>query len=125
MVGFDIRLKGILTERNITQQDIADATGITAATISRYVCGERKPTAEVLGIIASSLGVSADYLLGLSPPSANELSPKHLRLIELFETASMSRRIQQAVIDILEEYTQAISMTVETTVKKKYEDERR
>ena len=41
-------------------------SGMSAATISRYLCGLRCPTVENLSRIAAALNTSSDYLLGLN-----------------------------------------------------------
>lgn len=60
------RLAKVLKENNITQRELAERTGTTECTISRYVSGERVPHANNLCKIAKALNVSTDYLVGLS-----------------------------------------------------------
>lgn len=57
-------LYNILLEKGISQLELSNGTNITTATISRYISGKRKPSAENVKIIADFLGVSIDYLLG-------------------------------------------------------------
>lgn len=58
------RVKDELWDRRMDQKDLAAKTGITTATISRYLAGKMKPSAENLVSIAEALGVTTDYLLG-------------------------------------------------------------
>ncbi len=60
------RLSQLIQEKNITQRELANKTGMTECTISRYCSGERTPHADNLRRIAKALDVSSDYLLGLS-----------------------------------------------------------
>ena len=44
----------------------ADQTGIPEATVSRYLSGVHSPKIEYVAKLAAAIGVSVDYLLGLS-----------------------------------------------------------
>ncbi|MDF2595675.1 MAG: transcriptional regulator [Clostridia bacterium] len=69
---FKERLLEQLKKSGVTQQELAFKTEITPATISRYITGKRKPTGENVNRIAKELGISADYLLGITNnPIAN------------------------------------------------------
>lgn len=57
-------IKDLLDMKNISQKDLADMTGITEATISRYINGTREPKGSLLRLIADRLNVSVDYLMG-------------------------------------------------------------
>ncbi len=64
MSDFGARLKRILEQRNLSQKELAEMSGTTGATISRYVNEDRIPNADFLLRIAEALNVSVDYLLG-------------------------------------------------------------
>lgn len=49
-----------------TQQAIAEALGVSRATVGYYINGDRSPDIEVLSRIAKYFDVTSDYLLGLS-----------------------------------------------------------
>lgn len=55
-------IKTIRQIKGMSQEDLADAMGVTQAYISIYECGQRKPGEDVLNKIAKELGVSADLL---------------------------------------------------------------
>lgn len=61
---FSERLRNILWHSKITQQALAEKTGLTAAAISHYVNGKQCPNSPALLLIADALNVSTDYLLG-------------------------------------------------------------
>lgn len=70
------RIINAMNRTGISQRQLADATGMTEATISRYVKGKRIPSAEALGRIADVLGVTTDYLIaGKTEPT------KHVEMI--------------------------------------------
>lgn len=61
-----IRLRG---EKNLTQQELGDASGVSPSQISRYEAGQARPRKTVLGKLADALGVSVDELQGQAPES--------------------------------------------------------
>lgn len=63
---FADRLKQLREIRGITQDQLAEAIGVTRQSLSRYEYGERTPNATVLHDIAVYFDVTLDYLLGLS-----------------------------------------------------------
>lgn len=60
------RLRMAMAIRNMSQADLSRASRIPQCTISEYMRGLYKPGAEQLIRLARALGVSADFLLGLS-----------------------------------------------------------
>lgn len=61
---FAKRLKKLRTDLNITQKELAEATGVAPASISYYEKGERLPDIGFIDKLKSTYGVSFDYLLG-------------------------------------------------------------
>lgn len=59
-----IRLR--LDTLNMTQRELAEATGKTETTISRWVKGSRTPLATEYVGLSKALQCTCDYLLGLS-----------------------------------------------------------
>ena len=57
------RIKEMLKEKNISQKELAEMTGITESAISRYVKCERVPRGTNLIKIAKALETTADELL--------------------------------------------------------------
>jgi len=74
---FRIRLGDAMTQRAATQSGLARAIGVDRSTVSQILTGDgaRLPNAQVVAGCASALGVSADWLLGLTdrPESAADL----------------------------------------------------
>lgn len=62
---FELRKK-----RGITQREVADAVGITAASISAYEKGAKIPPLDTAIAVAKYFGVSLDYLCGLQDGDA-------------------------------------------------------
>lgn len=66
------RIVSLREEKGETQQELADAIGITRQSLSRYEIATRTINIEVLGALAQHFDVSADYLLGLSDVRSTE-----------------------------------------------------
>lgn len=63
---FPSRLRKMMKKRGMNQEALAHLVSVQRQTISLYTIGQSKPDADRLTAIAGALGVSADYLLGLS-----------------------------------------------------------
>ena len=61
---FAVRLTNALEASGMTQKQLADLTGMTQVSVSRYINGDRIPRASVAAKIADVLGVTCDYLCG-------------------------------------------------------------
>jgi transcriptional regulator with XRE-family HTH domain len=66
------RIVSLREEKGETQQELANAIGITRQSLSRYEIAARTVSVEVLGALAQHFNVSADYLLGLSDVRSTE-----------------------------------------------------
>lgn len=66
MNDFSKKLRSILIDMEISQAELSEKTGLTQATISRYLNGKMVPTGDKLYILSKTLNVSVDYMLGIS-----------------------------------------------------------
>ena len=66
MTKFKERLKEVLVENNLSQAKLAETIDMSPSVVSNYCTGKREPTLDGLMRICRELGVSADYLLGLT-----------------------------------------------------------
>ena len=64
MEKFTIRLKELRADKNLSQADLAIATGLTQGAITYWETGQRVPNAKAIIILARFFDVSIDYLLG-------------------------------------------------------------
>lgn len=53
--------------KHLNQKQLAERSGITEASISKYLSGERKPRTDAIIKIAKALGESINYLLDDEP----------------------------------------------------------
>lgn len=58
------RMKELISQKGISQKQLAKISGLTESTISHYVRGERVPRGVNLIKIAKALDTTTDYLLG-------------------------------------------------------------
>lgn len=58
------RILDLRKQLNLSQKELAERTGITEATLSRYENNLREPKAEIITKISDVLECSTDYLLG-------------------------------------------------------------
>ena len=61
---FATRLREILKQRGMTQQNLADLLGMPRKTVNNYCIGFREPSIEVLARIGRMLGEDLNYLCG-------------------------------------------------------------
>lgn len=59
------KLKTLIDIRHISQKELAEITGVTEATISRYIKGIRFPDVNFVIKVCKEFHVSADWLLDL------------------------------------------------------------
>lgn len=64
ITDFKTRLDQLLREYDINQKDLSERTGITQATISRYLAGERDPVSSNIEKIAQYFNVQIHWLMG-------------------------------------------------------------
>ena len=99
------RIRRRIAEMSMTQVDLAKAAGLSPARFGNYVQGKRNPDIFTLAKIARALGVSTDWLLGVSEVGSVEIKPVVLRLLELdgmpHERAEAIASTVQAALRIL------------------------
>ena len=64
MKGFKERVRSLMERDNISQKELANLSGISEASISRYLSGDLKPRMDILINIAKVFKVSTSYLVG-------------------------------------------------------------
>ena len=91
--GFRDRAARAMAEAGISQASLARSTGVSRSTLSQLLKSEapRLPGAQLLGDLAGALGVSADWLLGLTD--------RPERAAQLAQAALSITQAERAVID--------------------------
>lgn len=85
---------------NMKQKDLADAIGVTKATMCKYENDRNIPNADVLKALSVALHTTADYLIGNSavriPGNDMFLSPDDRELVQLVLSLSPEDKIRIA-----------------------------
>lgn len=76
---FITRLGQAIKEKGITQRELASKVGVTEASMSRYIKGERVPSGPIVVNIAKELGISVDYLVGTSSVKKRQTNADRIR----------------------------------------------
>lgn len=101
-VEFKDIIKKLRQERELSQQELAEKTGLSASSIGMYEQGRRKPSFEVLELFADTFNVDMDYLLGRSSEpnkysriltrAQDELSKEELQSLENMAEYFLNRK---------------------------------
>ncbi len=104
IADFGRKIKKIMKQRGITQAWLSQKTGVTEATLSRYVNGSRKPQADIAAAIAEALDVSLDYLTGITgfPAPIKTLTTEESIVLSAFGRASA--RDRKIIFGVLEDH---------------------
>lgn len=78
-MGWSDKVKKMMSDRNMNQKELSEKSGITRASICRYLQGKRRPRIDVVVNFAKALGVEPEDLLDedekvMSPMEAIKLS---------------------------------------------------
>ena len=87
-----------LKQKSITQKELALRVGITETALSRYISGEREPKPEGLANIATALGTTSAYLLGIE---REEYSHAKIRRIIARNASKMTAKEKKELIEAL------------------------
>ena len=90
------RLKEIRAQRKMTQQELADKSGIPSTSISHIEAGSRKPSLENLYKLLIALNISSDYLLARTDQYSNSGTDPILKSIQ--ELSELEREMIQKFI---------------------------
>ena len=83
-------LKQLRAEADISQGKLAESIGVSGGNISSWEGGSSKPGYTALCLLAQFFGVSADYLLELSPKKEGVWTDELYRLKEFKETQGLA-----------------------------------
>ena len=84
------RLKELRVKKGYSQAELADKLHISKSTISMIEAGSRKPSYELMEVLADFFNVSLDYLRGEDDKSAYYLDPEVAELAKvLYERPEM------------------------------------
>lgn len=80
---FGENLSALMNAKSITQKELAQAVGITPASLSAYKSGAKSPTLPVAAALAKELGVSLDWLCDMS--GLSETKPENVTYSDVIQ----------------------------------------
>lgn len=96
---FQRRLSDLIYGQGKLVKQVADETGISKITLSRYLNNHREPNLAYVAALAQYFNVSIDWLLGFSSDKFDVLPPEIQEIVHLFNLASPDdRRVIEAVL---------------------------
>lgn len=93
---FGEKIKELLSEKQITQKQLANDLNMAVTTLSGYINHNHEPDFNTLCVIASYFDVSTDYLLGrteITKPIETHLTDKEIELIMHYRSMSSERKM--------------------------------
>jgi transcriptional regulator with XRE-family HTH domain len=99
-VALGARIAQRRRNRHLTQVQLAETLGISQSTVNAYELGNRRVSVSTLPLLARTLGVSVEELLGEDAGAARKRGPKLHRHLE--RISALPRQRQRAVIDVIE-----------------------
>lgn len=87
---FNEILKELLSERGLTQKQLAQQLRIPVSTLGGYVQGTSEPDFEMLKALAGYFEVTTDYLLGMNAP--HTASFQEDTLLHIFRTLTSEQQ---------------------------------
>lgn len=98
------RINSALAFSNKKQKELAAHLGVPDNTISYFCSGKRVPNAEQIIEISKFLGISSDYLLGLTDSKTNDITVKAICEYTGLNDEAVESLVDFINIDYLEEY---------------------
>lgn len=92
------RLRALMVGRGMSGLMLAAATDIPAATINRYLNGNRVPKIDNLITLADFFGVSVDYLIGRQENFSDQFTEDVRDMVNRYTRASAKDR---AAVDLI------------------------
>ena len=99
---FGKRLKAARIAKKMTQEELAEAVGVTKGAIGNYESEVSSPKENILIALMKVLGVDANYLYQDYVQSVQSLSDIELRLVTAYRGATDSAR--EIALEILEKH---------------------
>ena len=88
------RVKALMKEQGMTQRELAKRSGLTEASVCKYLSGSRLPHSEAVVLLAKALGTTSDYLLGIKRDDESVFRDLEKRIIESKENLSSEEKMR-------------------------------
>ena len=95
------RIVELLSERNMTQKELAEAAGLTESAVSHYVKGDRVPRGANLIKMARALETTTDYLLNEDDNKNIQGDMKVVKTLIARNASKMTKEEKMELLSIL------------------------
>ncbi|MGG2091281.1 helix-turn-helix transcriptional regulator [Bacillus sp. S13(2024)] len=92
------KLKRVMNDKNILQQDLADAIGVSHVSIYNYVEGKKNPRAEIVKKISDYFGFPYEYFL---TDKSEEISIAEQLGNVIYDFQGLEAEDQKMIIDVV------------------------
>ncbi len=98
---FAERLKKLMTESSMKQNELAQRARITEAALSRYLNDGRIPRIDVVANLATVLNTTTDYLLGRTDKSDDDIGFLGIKRLVARGSSTMTHEEKMELINII------------------------
>ena len=99
---FVARMRTLMELKGLSSSELADQSDLARSTLTQFLAGNTKPSADALVKLADMLDASIDYLLGRSDESELADLLRHVKIVELVRMfAQLSVPDQQRVSEMI------------------------
>lgn len=95
------RISDLLSQRGMSQKELAQKAGLTESAISHYIKGDRVPRGVNLVKIARALDTSTDFLLNSNESSSREEELKVAKTLIARNAAQMTKKEKMELVSML------------------------
>lgn len=95
------RLTELLRQQGMSQKQLAELIGVTEATVSRYITGDRTPKSGILANMATALHTTSDYLLGKENDNGIEVDFTTIQRLIARNASNLSIQEKKILINTL------------------------
>lgn len=115
--GVGARVRSLRKGRQMTQEDLAERSGLTSEAVTRVERGTRKPTIDTLSKLAHGLGVDVTDLLGSGDvvPATPTMS-EHLRKI-VSQLEHQDAVVQEGAAEIIGAFVRTLRKKAKESAK--------
>lgn len=100
--AYALQLSSLRKARGLTQQQVAEAIGITRGRLNNYEQGSREPDIEIITLLANFYRISVGNLLGLDETEIFYRQNQQIReAIDLLEKVKNLSPEKQQIIELL------------------------
>jgi len=96
------RIAHLRKEQGITQVQLAEVLGVSQQTVTAYEVGRRRIQVSSLPLIAKTLGVAIEDVIGAESKAATKLGPAPKLQQQMDRIAKLPKTRQRFVMDVLE-----------------------